>query len=192
MVAAEKLKMTYAEYLAAEETAKEKHDFLAGEVFAMSGGTLEHSALASSCARILGNALAAKGCIVFESNARVRRAEADFSCYPDVTVVCGGVKRASDDPNGIVNPTVIVEVLSDSTESYDRGEKARQYRQIASLQEFVLVSQARRSVEVFRRNAQGRFELFEWAAGVAELQSVGASIALDALYADAEALRAQG
>lgn len=192
MVAAEKLKMTYAEYLAAEETAKEKHDFLAGEVFAMSGGTLEHSALASSFVRILGNALSAKGCVVFESNARVRRVEADFSCYPDATVVCGGVKRAPDDPHGIVNPTVIVEILSGSTESYDRGEKARQYRQIASLQEFVLVSQDRRSVEVFRRNPQGRFELFEWSAGAAELQSVGASISLDALYADAEALRAQG
>ncbi len=192
MVAAEKLKMTYAQYLAAEETAKEKHDFLAGEVFAMSGGTLEHSALAAAFSRMLGNALAARGCVVFEANARVRRVESDFSCYPDATVVCGGVKRAADDPNGIVNPTVIVEILSDSTESYDRGEKARQFRQMPSLQEFVLVSQGRRSVEVFRRNAQGRFELFEWSAGVAELQSVGVTVSLDALYADAEALRAQG
>ena len=119
--------MTYTEYLAAEGTAGEKHDFLAGEVFAMSGGTLEHSALSSTVGAILRSALKDKGCIVFESNARVRRAESDFSCYPDVTVVCGGVKRAVDDSEGTAEP-----------------------------------------------------------------RSVGVMVPLDALYADAEALRAKG
>ena len=184
--------MTYAQYLAAEETAREKHDFLAGEVFAMSGGTLEHSALSSTIGSLLRSAVKDRGCIVFESNARVRRTESDFSCYPDVTVVCGGVKRAPDDPEGITNPLVIVEVLSDSTESDDRGEKSRQYRLIPSAQEIVLISQGRRSVEVHRRNAEGRFELYEWTQGTAELRSVNALVALDALYADAEALRVNG
>ncbi len=184
--------MTYAEYLVAEETAREKHDFLAGEVFAMSGGTLEHSALSSTIGAILRSALKDKGCIVFESNARVRRVESDFSCYPDVTVVCGGVTRATDDSEGIANPVLIVEVLSESTESYDRGEKSRQYRLMPSAQEIVLISQGRRSVEVHRRNAEGRFEIYEWTQGAAELRSVGVMVGLDALYADAEALRAKG
>ena len=192
MVAAQELKMTYAEYLAAEETAAFKHDFLAGEVFARSGGTLEHSALASTLGALLRAALKDGGCIVFESNARVRRVESDFSCYPDATVVCGGVKRAKDDPEGIANPVLVVEVLSSSTESYDRGEKSRQYRLMSSVNEIVLISQGRRSVEVFRRNAAGRFELFEWTQGTAELRSIDVMVPLDALYADAEAVRSNG
>ena len=191
MTAAQPLKLTYPEYLAAEETAQEKHDFLDGEVFAMSGGTLEHSALAASAAFLLKSALNGRGCLVLESNARVRRREANFSCYPDVTVICGGVSRAPDDDQAIVNPTLIVEILSSSTESYDRGEKSRQYRGITSVREIVLVSQSERHVEVFRRNADGRFELFEWSEGEVELRSVSATISIASLYADAEALRAQ-
>lgn len=125
--------MTYAEYLAAEEHAAEKHDFLDGEVFGMSGGTLKHSVLSATCSSLLRAALASRGCMVFESNARVRRVEARFSCYPDVTVVCGPVQRAVDDDEAIANPTLIVEVLSGSTEAYDRGEKARQYTRMDSL-----------------------------------------------------------
>ena len=148
-------------------------------------------ALSSTIGTILRTALKDRGCIVFESNARVRRVEADFSCYPDVTVVCGGVKRSADDAEGIANPVLIVEALSDSTESYDRGEKSRQYRLMPSAQEIVLISHGRRSVEVHRRNAEGRFELYEWTQGTAELRSVGVLVPLDALYLDAEALRAR-
>ncbi|MCU0695778.1 MAG: Uma2 family endonuclease [Myxococcaceae bacterium] len=188
MTAAEKLKMSYPEYLAAEERSAEKHDFLDGEVFAMSGGTLRHSTLCHSAGRLLGNALASRRCIVFESNARVRRVEGQFSCYPDVTVVCGPVRRAVDDEEAIANPTLIIEVLSASTEAYDRGEKARQYTRIGALQEFAFVSQTERRVEVFRRNASGRFELYDFSETAVEFASVGATIDLAALYADAEAL----
>jgi Uma2 family endonuclease len=188
MTAAQKLKMTYAEYLAAEERSEEKHDFLDGEVFAMSGGTLRHSALASACSALLRAALAGRGCIVFESNARVRRVEARFSCYPDVTVACGPVQRAVDDAEAISNPTLIVEVLSGSTEGYDRGEKARQYTRMPSLREFAFVSQTERLVEVFRRNASGRFEFFDFKDTTVELASVNVTLDLAAMYADAEAL----
>ena len=191
MTAAQPLKLTYPEYLAAEETAREKHDFLDGEVFAMSGGTLEHSALAASIAFLLKSKLQARGCIVLESNARVRRRETNFSCYPDATVICGGVSRAPDDPQSVVNPVIVVEVLSASTESYDRGEKSRQYRGIPSVREIVLVAQEARHVEVYRRNADGRFELFEWSEGEFELQSVSIALSIPELYADAEALRVQ-
>lgn len=107
-------------------------------------------------------------------------------------MVCGPVVRAADDSNAISNPLIAVEVLSDSTESWDRGEKSRQYRSMPSLQELVFVSQARRHVEVWRRNAAGRFELFEWLDGAVELSSIGVSIAVAAIYLDAEALRAHG
>jgi Uma2 family endonuclease len=180
--------MTYAEYLAAEEHAAEKHDFLDGEVFAMSGGTLKHSVLSATCSSLLRAALASRGCMVFESNARVRRVEARFSCYPDVAVVCGPVQRANDDTEAIANPTLIIEVLSGSTEAYDRGEKARQYTRMDSLREFAFVSQNERCIEVFRRNAAGRFEFFEFAEGGAEFASVGVTLELAAVYADAEAL----
>ncbi|MDX2013046.1 MAG: Uma2 family endonuclease [Myxococcaceae bacterium] len=180
--------MTYTESLAAEERSDEKHDFLDGEVFATSGGTLKHSVLAATCSALLRAALARRGCIVFEPNARVRRVESRFSCSPDVTVVCGPVRRAVDDEEAIANPTLIIEVLSGSTEAYDRGEKARQYTRMESLREFAFVSQTERRVEVFRRNAAGRFELYDFSESAVEFASVEASLELAALYADAEAL----
>jgi Uma2 family endonuclease len=183
--------LTYAQYLAAEETSSEKHDYLDGERFAMSRGSLEHSALAATCARLLGSALTGRPCIVFDSNARVRRVQTNFSCYPDVTVVCGAVESGPDDPQSIVNPIVIVEVLSESTESYDRGEKSRHYRGMTSLRELVFISQSRRLVEVLRRNATGRFELFEWVDGEVELQSIAVHVPVSALYLDAEVIAGQ-
>jgi Uma2 family endonuclease len=198
MTAGQPPKMTYAEYLAAEERSEEKHDFLDGRLVAthglaspnvqLSGNTLRHSVLCHAIGRLLGNALAGRGCIVFESNARVRRVEARFSCYPDVTVVCGPVQRAVDDAEAISNPTLIIEVLSGSTEAYDRGEKARQYTSMPSVREFAFVSQTERLVEVFRRNASGRFEFFDFKDTSAELASVDVTLDLAAMYADAEAL----
>ncbi len=191
MTAAQKLKMPYAEYLAAEETSEVKHDYLDGEVFAMTGGTLEHSLLSLAFASVLRTALAGRRCRVFESNARIRRLDTNFSCYPDASVVCGKVESAGDDEQSLLNPVLIVEVLSASTESYDRGEKSRQYRGMPSVKEFVFVSQHQRFVEVFRRNPAGRFELFEWTEGDVELLSVDVRISLQALYADAESIRAE-
>ncbi len=188
MTAAERLKCTYAEYLAAEETALERHDFVAGEVYAMSGGTLEHSALASACIGELRGRLKGRPCVVFEANARIHESDSDFTCYPDVSVVCGPVQRAADDALAISNPVVIIEILSPTTEAYDRGEKSRRYRAMASVKEIVLVAQDSRRVEVLRRNDQGRFELYEWATGEFELASLGLKVPLAEVYADAERL----
>jgi Uma2 family endonuclease len=177
--------MTYAEYLAAEGAADVRHEFLAGEVWAMAGGTIEHGGLAMAVAREVGQALRGKPCRVFSSDVRIRIPETDLATYPDLSVVCGELRTADDDPEAIVNPVLLVEVLSDSTEAYDRGAKWAHYRRIASLRDYVLVSQSEALVEVFRRTGEGRFELFEARAGqTVELASIGAALDVSAVYSN--------
>ncbi len=177
--------MTMAEYLAYEAASDARHEFHDGTVVAMAGGTLEHAALAAAVAGELRQALLGMPCRVFSADARVRITATRLTTYPDVSVVCGKVDSPADDPNAITNPTLLVEVLSESTEAYDRGAKAAHYRRIASLREYVFVSQTEPRVEVHRRNEHDRWELFESGLGQrAELASVGASLDVDALHAN--------
>jgi len=130
-------------------------------------------------------ALSGKPCRVFSADARVRIEATDMTTYPDLSVVCGELERAPGDERAMLNPVVIFEVLSDSTEAYDRGAKASHYRHIPSLREYVLVSQSERRIEVQRRNANDRWEIYEFAAGQqAALESLGIVVSLDALYRD--------
>jgi Uma2 family endonuclease len=175
--------MSYAEYLALESKAEERHEFLDGQLYAMAGGTPEHAALAAAFAGELRNALAGRPCRVFSSDLRVRIPATGLTTYPDLSVVCGRLDIDGEDPNAVLNPVLLVEVLSESSEAYDRGAKAARYRRIPSLREYVLVSQREPLIEVYRRNEQGRFELFEGRAGDnIELASVGASVSVDAVY----------
>ena len=185
MTAAEKRRVSYADYLAAEATAVERHEYIRGEVFAMSGGTPEHSAVSAAAVGELRAALRGKPCVVFEANMRLRNALADFSCYPDVSVVCGSVTHASDDPHAISNPVLVIEVLSDSTEAYDRGTKSSQYRAFSSVKEIVLISQKTQQIEIQRRNAQGLFVVHEFGPGsTVEFDSVGVKVSMTDLYRD--------
>ncbi len=179
-------KMSYAEYVAAEEKSDVRHEFLDGEVCAMAGGTPEHSALAAAVIGELRTALSGKPCRVFTADLRLRIGKTGLTTYGDIVVVCGSLETAKDDSNAVTNPTLIVEVLSDSTESYDRGAKAAHYRRIPSLKEYVLVGQKEPLVEVYRRNERGRWELaVEVGRGErAELDSVGVVLAVDSLYAN--------
>lgn len=176
---------TWNEYLALERDANTKHEFFAGEIFAMGGGTPEHSAIAVKIASQLDAQLEGKECRVFNSDLRVRVLATGLGTYPDVTVVCGPLEFAPDAPDTLVNPVVIVEVLSASTEEYDRGAKFDNYRQISSLREYVLVSQRERLVEVHRRQAAG----VPWSRvearihGVARLESIGCDLTVDRVYA---------
>ncbi|HEX8793139.1 MAG TPA: Uma2 family endonuclease [Polyangiaceae bacterium] len=184
MMAAQK-KMTYAEYMAFEEASVEKHEFLDGEVFAMAGGTLEHSALAVAFAVALVKAIGDRPCRVFNSDLRVRIPPTGLTTYPDLSVACGKAELDGEDSHALVNPVLIVEVLSDSTEAYDRGQKAAHYRHIDSLKEYALVSQHGPRIEVFRRNEAGRWELYEYERGAScELASVGVSVSVDDVYRD--------
>jgi len=119
--------MTYAEYLAAEAVAEARHEFLNGEVWEMAGGTIEHGALTLAAAGELRAALRGKPCRAFSSDVRVRIPETDLATYPDLSIVCGQLETAPDDKDAITNPIVLVEVLSDSTEAYDRGAKLAQW-----------------------------------------------------------------
>lgn len=177
--------LNYDEYLAQEERSEGKHEYVRGQVFAMAGGTPEHSALSAATIAALSAVLRGKPCRVYTGDLRIRVPETDLATYPDVAVVCGKLETSKDDRNAATNPIVLVEVLSDSTERHDRGAKFAHYRHIASLREYVLVDQNERRVEVYRRNAGNRFELFEFAAGATiELTSIGAKIPVDELYAN--------
>ena len=185
MMPARKPTMTYAEYLVFEEKSVDKHEFLNGEVFAMAGGTIEHARLATAISSALTSALRDRPCCVYSSDLRIRIRATGLTTYPDVSVVCGQAEVDAEDRCAIVNPLLLVEVVSDSTEAYDRGEKAAHYRHLPSLREYVLVSQHRPRIEVFRHNEAGRWELYEYESGSqAELASVGCSIAEDDVFRD--------
>jgi len=176
--------MTYAQYLELERTSEVKHEYLRGEIFAMAGGSPEHARLAANVIGDLRAALRGRPCAVFTSDARVRIEVTDRATYPDVTVVCGRLEHAPDDPDSITNPVVIVEVLSDATEADDRGEKFAHYRRLASLQEYLLVSQRARRLEVYRRR-DDRWVLDEAGAGeTLHLDSIDVALAVDEIYRD--------
>lgn len=157
--------MSYAEYCALEREATVKHEYLRGEVFAMVGGTLEYARLGGRIIHLLNRELAAKPCRVFTSDARVRVEATDLDTYPDVSVVCGEARTANEDDHALVNPTLVVEVLSDSTEAYDRGQKAAHYRRIPSLQAYLLVAQHEPRLELMVRQPEGRWTLIEAGPG---------------------------
>jgi len=175
--------MSYTEFLTIEARSEERHEFLDGQVFAMAGGSPEHGALAAAFIGELRTALRGKPCRVFSSDVRVRVEDTGLTTYPDASVVCGQLETHATDKDAIVNPVLVLEVLSDSTEAYDRGAKAAHYRRIPSLREYVLISQNERRIEVYRRNAQGRFELFETGPEQnVELSSVGVTLETSAIY----------
>jgi Uma2 family endonuclease len=174
--------MSYAEYLAFEREAETKHEYVNGQVYAMAGGSTEHARLAARLGALLLQALTRRPCELFNADLRVRNLETGRSTYPDVTMICGRIERAPDDPHAATNPMLIAEVLSEGTESLDRGDKWRHYQRIASLQTYVLVSQAEPRVEVYRR--AGNVWQYQ-AAGPGEqllLDDQGLCIDVDALF----------
>ena len=134
---------------------------------------------------MLGNALDGRPCVVLSSDARVRVTETNLGTYPDLTVVCSKVETATDDKHGVRNPTVIVEVLSETSEAYDRGLKFAHYRRLESLREYVLVSQTEPRIEVFRRESNGTWTFFDVTAGqTLTLTSLDVRISVDDVYRD--------
>ena len=181
--AASHVKMSPEAYLAFERGSDTRHEYVDGEIFAMSGATYEHSLLASNIVRALGNALVDRPCDVHGSDMKIRVVATNRFFYADVSVVCGPPDFGDEVRDSVLNPKVIVEILSDSTERYDRGEKFAHYRRIASLKEYVLVSQKEPLVEQFSRQDDGAW-LYR-ALGPGErlgLTSVECSIPLDRIY----------
>jgi Uma2 family endonuclease len=187
---AEKPHYTIADYVHRERESLDKHEYRDGEILLMAGGTADHSLLLANVIRRIGNRLEGKPCHVYESNLRVRIPRTVLYTYPDASVICGPPKFDPNDPTGetVTNPRLIVEVLSASTEAYDRGEKFDRYRLLDSLEEYVLVSQSAPRIETFLRQAEGTW-LFTATSGLdsaAKLRSLEIELPLREVYAGIE------
>jgi Uma2 family endonuclease len=181
--AAPERRLTYVEYAAGEEASLRKHDYVQGAVFAMAGGTPEHAALVLAVGGSLYLQLRGKPCRAYSSDLRVRIKASDVGTYPDISVVCGEVVRDEEDPNSVLNPTVIVEVLSDGTERYDRGDKFGHYRRIQTLKEYVLISQHAQLIERHVRNDDNSWTMTAFGPGSsATLAAIGCSLDVDTIY----------
>ena len=182
--------LTPAEYLAMERAAEFRSEYVKGEVFAMSGGLLAHAQLTASFGRELAEALDDRPCIVTVTDLRLQVTEAGAYLYPDLMVICDKPAYADGHRDMITNPSVVVEILSESTERWDRGGKFVQYRQVASLREYVLVSQTEMRVEWFTRGSSGEW-LYREAVGsdeVCRLQELGIDLKLKQIYRKVEGL----
>jgi len=178
-------RLTEAEYLKIERAADFKSEFYDGEMFAMAGGTPRHSLIATNLAREIGNQLKSSPCVPYNSDLRLKVVATSLYTYPDLSVICGRLEFAGQEQDVVVNPTLLVEVLSDSTEAYDRGKKFEHYRQIPALREYLLVSQREPRIEQFIREAGTEWRLRE-AAGLdakLDLPSLKISIALAEVFA---------
>ncbi|WP_104981923.1 Uma2 family endonuclease [Sorangium cellulosum] len=182
---ARKITYTHAEYLEQERTSPTKHEFLNGEILTIAGGTPEHARLCLRVGAELRAQLRGRPCAAYSSDLRVRVQATGLSTYPDVSVVCGRLERDLQDKDAALNPIVLVEVLSDSTEAYDRGQKFAHYRRIPSLREYVLVSQHEQRIEVFHRNEDDSWTLRDARAGEgAQLSAIGCTLSVDEVYRD--------
>lgn len=185
MSTARRLHHTYEEYLRALELSQLKLEYCRGEIYAMAGGTPAHAELAASIMRLLGNALVGR-CRVFSSDLKVRVEANDFSTFPDATVVCGEREVSSMDRNAVLNPTLLVEVTSPSSEDYDRGEKLSQYQLLSSLRAVLLVSHRGARVTVVERTEEGWTERDVRSGERVLLAAPPLALDVDELYAGIE------
>jgi Uma2 family endonuclease len=172
------------EYLEIERKAEFKSEFYFGEIFAMSGASRNHNLLVSNIVTTLNSQLAQHECEVYPSDMRVKTPERGVYTYPDVVVVCGSPVFEDTHVDTLTNPTLIVEVLSPSTESYDRGKKFEQYRRMPSLIEYVLISQDEYRVVVFSRQSDSQW-LFKEGSSLEEkliLSSINCVLELEDVY----------
>lgn len=175
--------LTPEEYLAFERKATTKHEYLNGQIVAMSGASFAHNFITANTANQLYNQLIDGECQVATSDMRVKVTEIDSYFYPDVVVVCGAPRAEDDTFDTLLNPTLIVEVLSPSTESYDRGEKFEHYQQIASLKDYILISQDEVHVEYYYRQENEWLQTeFQGLEDVLSLLSIGCELRLSDIY----------
>jgi len=174
--------VSYAEYARLEIDADERHEWHDGIVVAMSGGTLRHAALAARVIAALDGALRGRSCQVFSSDAKVRIRATKLGTYPDVSVVCGKIQVDEEDDRSLVNPILLVEVLSESTERYDRGAKFAHYRALPSAKAVLLVRQEPRGLELFAKQDDGTWVLHERTTGELRVDALDIVLNVDELY----------
>lgn len=185
MTAEPKVLYTESEYLARERDAETKSEYFQGEIFAMAGSSPTHSVIANNVGAILALALRKKPCVAFQSDMRVKIAAIRKHCYPDVSVACGKPEYERDAfGDSLLNPTLIVEVMSPLSSDYDRGTKFSHYRALPSLKEYALVDSERVGVEVFTKQPNGKWLLSEYKSlsESAALESVDCALSLAEIY----------
>ncbi len=174
-------KMTGDDFLAWDEKQPDKHEFIDGEIFAMVGVTRQHATVAGNLFVFLSQQLRGTPCRVYMAEMRLRLEVADSFFYPDVLVTCSASDHQSD--RYLSEPRLIVEVLSESTEAYDRGANFEKYRLFSTLAEYVLINPGKRKVEIFRRDATGHWVLYEFGEDESvEIASLEVTIAASVLY----------
>lgn len=177
-------RLTPEQYLEIERAAPFKSEYYDGMRYAMPGVSWKHALITSNLARKLGNLLKGRPCVAVTSDMRVRVSIGGLYAYPDVVVVCNEPTFADAHVDTVLNPLVLMDVLSPSTEAYDRGFKSQQYRQLESLQEIALVSQSEARIEVFRRQAGPHWLLAEFIGleSVCRFESLNVAIPLAEIY----------
>jgi Uma2 family endonuclease len=176
--------ITPEEYLALEREAEYKNEYFDGEIFAMVGASRKHNLITTNITRELSQQLKTKPCEVYSSDMRVRIPNANIYTYADVSVACGEPKFEDAELDTLLNPDLIVEVLSKSTASYDRRQKFAFYRTIESLTDYILVSQEALHVEHYTKQPDGRWLLsdFRSTEDVVKLDSLSCSLPLGEIY----------
>jgi Uma2 family endonuclease len=185
--------VTFAEYVRQERSSPNKHELRVGKIVAMGPATVEHARRVSTINGLLESQLRGCRCEVLTADWRIRVLSTGLATYADLGIVCGRMETDPEDRDTIVNPVILVEVLSDDTEAYDRGKKFAHYRRIPSLREYALVSHHAPRIEVFRRNEDGSWTLYEASQGqVAKFASIDCQLAVDEVYANALQSPAEG
>jgi len=170
------------EYLELERKSSTKNEYYKGEMFAMAGANRRHNLLVTNLCSVLSFSLQEKPCEVYPSDMKVQNQAESFYTYPDVSIVCGKPEFLNEKEDVLLNPFLIVEVLSKSTEKYDRGAKFSLCRSIASLQEYILVHTDERKIESFRRKEEGWLFCESVANTVFPLLSLGINLEMDSVY----------
>ena len=172
------------EYLALERQAETKSEYYAGEVFAMAGASRKHNTIVPNLAYLLVGQLKGRSCEVYNSDMRVKVSATGLYTYPDLVVVCGKPRFDDDQEDTLLNPTVIVEVLSKSTEAYDRGEKFAHYRALESMTDYLLIAQDIARLEHYVREPDGSWRFLESTGldSVAVVDSIQCQLSLADVY----------
>jgi Uma2 family endonuclease len=181
---ARRLHYAYDQYIALEHESSIRHEYLDGEIYALAGGSPDHAALAARLIVLL-HARLPRGCRVFTSDLRIRIPSTGLSTYPDAAVVCGGrTQRAPDDSLAVVNPVLLAEVTSHSTEEYDRGEKLRHYKHLPSLREVLIVSHREPYLTLHRHDTADWVTFEARRSQAVTLASIAADLSVDEVYRD--------
>ncbi|MDT7780697.1 MAG: hypothetical protein QOC99_3209 [Acidobacteriota bacterium] len=180
--------LTPEEYLVIERKSEIKHEYFGGEVFALVGASRRHNRITANLIRILGNQLLDRPCNVYPSDMRVKVSATGKYTYPDVVVACDEEKFDDAENDTLLNPVVIIEVLSEATEAYDRGKKLEQYQNIESLKEYLLVAQEPYRIEQYVRQSdkEWRYSEHHQTEDIVQVSIIGCELALKDVYAKVE------